>query len=305
MVHAIVGRSDSGEFRDGISESRFQEIRSAKQTCLLAVELAEKINLLIDNYYELEVELLRLAEGQRIWPKREHVQAMQERLLLDRRIINLLTSCRLYLDHSLHTASSLFGEGAPEYIAAKKRVCERYDDIFGFRFMEALRNHVQHRGLLVDTIGYWYSRVTQNDQNFLLYTVEPRLELSSLEEDPKFKRAILDEAKEQGNTIDLRQPIREYVECIWFLHRSLQSVIDERFRDRFALYRSIVEQYLQSASPTLYSVHAVKLDEQGRHVEDVALVDHLLEYYAILSEKNDKVAELTGSYASNHCERGK
>jgi hypothetical protein len=303
MTFTIEGLTDGREFREAIDDLRFQEIHCAKQTYVFALELAEKINLLIDNYYELEVELLKLAEGHRIWPRREHIHAMQERLLLDRRIVNLLTACRLYLDHSLHTASSLFGEPDPAYTSAKARAHTLYDESFGFRFMEELRNHVQHRGLLVDSIVYWYGHVVQDNQDCVQYTVEPRLELSSLEEDTKFKRTILQEAKENGKAIDLRQPIREYVAGVWSLHVSLQNEIDERLRDRFLLYRSIIAQYLQSGPPTPHAVYAVRLGEDGRRLEEIALVDHLIGYYDLLRDKNAKVPDLIRSYASNHCKQ--
>jgi len=103
MPHAIIGFYENVEkFHEELAPDRYRNILGAKETYMLAVDLEEKINLLIDNHHEFEVELLKLAEANRTWPKTEAMDAMQKRLLLDRRIVNLLSACRLYLDQSSH-----------------------------------------------------------------------------------------------------------------------------------------------------------------------------------------------------------
>src|SRR5437868_6592604 len=97
-----------------IEKQRFEEVKRAKATCLFAIDLEEKFALLLDNFAELEFELLRLAESSLIWPNRNHTESMQERLTLDRRIVNLLTACRLYLDQTDHGLSGLFGNPSPQ-----------------------------------------------------------------------------------------------------------------------------------------------------------------------------------------------
>jgi hypothetical protein len=115
MPYAIIGFHEKGEkFREELTPDRYRGILRSKETYMLAVDLEEKINLLIDNHHEFEVELLKLAEANRTWPKTEAMDAMQKRLLLDRRIVNLLSACRLYLDQSSHAMSSLFGAESTE-----------------------------------------------------------------------------------------------------------------------------------------------------------------------------------------------
>ena len=122
MPHAIIGFYENVEkFHEELAPDRYRNILGAKETYMLAVDLEEKINLLIDNHHEFEVELLKLAEANRTWPKTEAMDAMQKRLLLDRRIVNLLSACRLYLDQSSHAMSCLFGSESTELAAANER----------------------------------------------------------------------------------------------------------------------------------------------------------------------------------------
>ena len=137
-----------------IDKARFDEIKAAKTVCLFAVDLEEKLVLLLDNFAEFEFELLRIAEASLIWPKRDHQGSMLERLILDRRLVNLLTSCRLYLDQTDHGISEIFGNTSQQLADVKAIKNELYDSCFGYRFMEVLRNHVQHSGLPVHIIDY-------------------------------------------------------------------------------------------------------------------------------------------------------
>lgn len=121
-----------------IDKSRYEQVKTAKSSCLFALEIEEKFALLLDNYYEFECELLRLAEASLIWPHRDHQHSMQERLTLDRRLVNLLTACRLYLDQTDHGLSSLFGHSSRERDNVTRFKHELYEKHWGYRFMEAL-----------------------------------------------------------------------------------------------------------------------------------------------------------------------
>ena len=51
-----------------IDARRYEEVSSARATCLFAVEVEEKFALLLDNYFEFETELLGQAQREAIWP---------------------------------------------------------------------------------------------------------------------------------------------------------------------------------------------------------------------------------------------
>ena len=155
MKYTVYGYADKGVTRASLTHERYAEIRRAKKACLFGLELEEKFALLIDNLAEFEIELLRLAEAYLLWGFRgDHAESMQSRLCLDRRLANLLTACRLYLDQSDHGISTLFGKGSPELAGVKAFKNGLYDAHWGYRLMEALRNHVQHSGLIVHIISF-------------------------------------------------------------------------------------------------------------------------------------------------------
>lgn len=178
---------------------------------MLAAGLEEKIKLVLDNHDEFDAGLLRLAdEAKRLLAREtELINRMRARVLMNRRIVNVLTACRLYLDQSSHTISELFGDKSNEVSAAKQRRRAAYNRNLSYRFVEALRNHVPHRGLLVQCLSFRH----RHERGDVRFTVEPRLKLSELEEDSEFKRSVLEEVKAassrgpDGGEVDLHKPI--------------------------------------------------------------------------------------------------
>ena len=199
---------------------------------MLAAGLEEKIKLVLDNHDEFDAGLLRLAdEAKRLLAREtELINRMRARVLMNRRIVNVLTACRLYLDQSSHTISELFGDKSNEVSAAKQRRKAAYNRNLSYRFVEALRNHVQHRGLLVQCLSFRH----RHERGDVRFTVEPRLKLSELEEDSEFERSVLEEVKAassrgpDGGEVDLHKPIKEYLAAIWSLHVRMrrQSLMD-------------------------------------------------------------------------------
>ena len=108
---------------------------------------------------------------------------------------------------------------------AKEEKNSQYVKRLGFRFLEALRNHVQHRGFPIHQIYYSYQNVGTPDNLKLLHTVVPNTKLSVLEEDKKFKKEILNEMKanQDNDAIDIRPLIREYVEGIGKVHGRIRE----------------------------------------------------------------------------------
>src|ERR1039457_4034460 len=120
-----------------IEQRRYQEVKRARDICLLAVILEERFQLVLDNYAEWEGELLHQALGHLLWQTVRY-DSMQQRLALDRRLTNVLTAFRLYLDQTDNNIAEIFGNPSQELEGVKRLKNEMYDDCFGFRFLEAL-----------------------------------------------------------------------------------------------------------------------------------------------------------------------
>ncbi len=282
-----------------ITEEQFDATKDAKETCLHLIAFEERINLVLDNFNELECDLLTLAQNFLLRPDRSHGKAMSERLLLDRRLVNLLSACRLYLDQTDHTLSCLFGKECDERTKYNAERARYYDTHFGYRLLEALRNHVQHYSLAVGEITYTQGGATEPYDE---YTVKPQLDVAVLDENPDFKSSVMAELKSKGRSIDVRGPLRRYISCLTELHLFVRKLTAGKLKTARLKYCEDVKNFSTNSAgeevciPTLVSTDDSKMELP---VVKIPLPTRFLEYYDDLVKRRWRGDRLSNSFASN------
>lgn len=92
-----------------IDEAEYLHIKNARKNLLEILFLEEKLDLVTENFSEYETELLSIASRMMIFSKNDdHMAMSNERNLIGRRIVNLLSVGRMYTTQSLqHVGSTL------------------------------------------------------------------------------------------------------------------------------------------------------------------------------------------------------
>src|SRR6266568_8586642 len=160
---------------ESISAEEFAAIQASTNDLLIALGAEEKFAIVADNLNEFEHELLRATQNHILSSDSGYVLAMNVRREIDRRLVNLLSACRLYFDQIAHLVSSAFGSTSPEEKRVNDKRHDLYDQSFGYRIMEALRNYLQHRGLPIENISFNRHRVESAGGVFWEASVIPRL----------------------------------------------------------------------------------------------------------------------------------
>lgn len=274
-----------------IDELHYQTIKKARDNCLLAVVLEERLQLVLDNFKDWEVELLSIAQEFLIWRTVEDV-AMQQRLTLDRRLTNVLTAFRLYLDQTDHNLSQAFGNPSPELEGIKQLKRSMYDRCFGYRFLEALRNHVQHCGLPVQEISVNPGFVGSNSDNFgrpVQYFVIPYTTFDILSTSQVFKKATLDEIKALGDKIDLRRPIRQYVSCIIELHHAVRNVFTNIVTASRISFSNALDDFSEMEGQKILHPKLECCNDSGEVEEAIELIPDFLERYDSLCQRSSNL----------------
>ncbi len=129
-----------------IDETKYAKLAHAQKALLHALYIEEKLYLLLENFVEYEGELLSVGLSRMVFQRNDYTEFRDDVSLINRRLVNLLSACRAYLDSLLHHVNQICSPSKDESATLKKAKSEQYDSIFGYRVMEELRNHVQHRG---------------------------------------------------------------------------------------------------------------------------------------------------------------
>jgi hypothetical protein len=137
-----------------ITEEQAMDARRAHRALNAAFALEETYDLLVSNFLELDQESLCDAARYFVQESRNYEEFFEERARAIRRIVNLLTAARLYLDHVPQHLSECASNPEDAVGEFKKATAIQFDSRYSYRFMEALRNHVQHSGLAVHVVSH-------------------------------------------------------------------------------------------------------------------------------------------------------
>lgn len=91
-----------------ITANEYARIVAALNRIYLAADIEEKLDLLLENYFEYERDVLELALRDNLFRGLDYSRERGETQLVNRRTVNLLAAARLYIDQLKHAASQYF-----------------------------------------------------------------------------------------------------------------------------------------------------------------------------------------------------
>lgn len=288
-----------------ITKNEYEAIQQAREGLLECLFMEEKFDLLIENYFEFETTLLEIATRNMIRHRQDYRSIHLERNLTDRRIVNLLSAGRVYIDHTKqHVHRILPGESSAK-LNVNAAFSHQYDTRFGYRCMEALRNHVQHRGFPVHTTTFERQWVEHEGRRLMLFAISPCLEPERLREDGEFKKVVLEEMEAKSRKIDLKALVRDYVEGLSEVHSTIRQSLHDLVQEWEGVLRSTIARY-QSANPEegIIGLAAIKRQHDGTHKETIPVFTEFIEQRLYFETKNDVLTNLTKRFVTSEVVEG-
>jgi hypothetical protein len=139
-----------------IAKDEFAELKRTQGRLTSVLDIETTFDLLLENYTEFEQDFLCLILRSSLFGEEgERLEVYQE---MNRRLMNLLSSARLYLDQILQELSSFYGNDSKQTETFKKATSTEYDTSLAYRALEALRNHAQHFGFPVHAVTIRFER---------------------------------------------------------------------------------------------------------------------------------------------------
>jgi hypothetical protein len=208
-----------------VDDDRARAIREAVSSLVHALAIEEKYTLVLENFEEWERELLNSALSRSLFMSEDWSEHITELNRLNRRLANLLSLCRLYTDQVRHDLSTLFGRRSQIALSFNTASTRERSARLGFRVMEEIRNHMQHRSLPIHVVGYRLQRRDIAGRNLLESTVAAVLLPKQLREDRDFDTSILAELEALGERVELAPLVREYIAGLAGIHGNLRTLL--------------------------------------------------------------------------------
>ncbi|WP_061848511.1 hypothetical protein [Bradyrhizobium sp. DOA1] len=254
---------------------------------ITAVE--ENYESLIENYVEWESAISQHTLQQMISFRADYDQLQAARKLIARRLANLLTSARLYLDTLPKAIKKIFAadDAAEMEAKVKQETNLQYDACLAYRVMEALRNYAQHAALPihgVTTHALW-DRVDQPTS--MTFAVLPTVDRERLAQDGQFKKSVLLEISQLGQ-IEFKPMVREYIEGVSAVHDKFRKMTDSKRRAWVAQLATSEARFTSCVPNPQYPapLSILPIDEDGTQAgEPVYISGPMVEYLEHMQKK--------------------
>ena len=285
-----------------IDATRYAELTDAITIELVALDIEARFDLLVRNYEEFERELITLTLAQMVRGSPTESSMFAARRHLVRRLVNLLSTARLYIDQTMHAVSSSPVDLGCTKVQAKAEFSKQHDKSVGYRIMEALRNHIQHCSEPTNAISY-PSQIEgrEEDEPLWSFGLDLMLDMESLRRDKCFKKRVLREIESLQRTAEQRDLIlfvRQYVEGLGHVQEQLRGLIQSAVDDADeAVDKAVTDWKNVGHGPG--GCFAVKFLEDSTAEEPVYVSHGAKEKRAELVAENGSFANLSRRFVSS------
>ncbi|NIA12043.1 MAG: hypothetical protein GWP10_20555 [Nitrospiraceae bacterium] len=277
-----------------ISESEYYALQKARNILSNALEIEEKYEIVISNYLDFEQEILNATTKYMIREHLDYSDFFEVRLGFNIRLVNLLTAVRLYVDQLNQNVTECLNGNKKAKDDVKKLFSKEYDENLYYRFMEALRNYVQHRGIPVHWTQQNSRWTSLDDDGMIEYSIELASQRIYLEEDKKMKKSVLAEIDDK---VDLKAATRCYVESISRVHDAERGMISDAIDCSRKLIEEAHRKYAQEYTDSLVGLSACKLDGH-KQISSIPLLLDWDDVRVSLQKRNKKLTNLSKRYAT-------
>lgn len=286
----------SGSYSVSLTKSEHDEILQARNSLLNTLYIEEAFDILIDNYLDFETTLLQSAFSQMI--RLPTVAGFQsERRLFNRKLINLLSTGKAYVDSTDQKVCIIFGRRSKERDKITTKKSKAKDTNHGYRFMEELRNYSQHRGWPIHGLVYHNELVGEDIANGKLRTnVAPYSSTKFLEEDSRL-RTLLSELGTKGEDFDIIPLVREYVEVLADIHKEVRETLQPRTQKSEEVILATINRFEQESGGR--SVGLELTSENGDKFTTVYVIKELVTSRQELERKNQNLINLPKRFVTS------
>ena len=251
-----------------LCDDDFEKIASACGKMENVLYLEEKFAFLIENHRELEIEALKNTVMKCAWSPKEWSDWVSDTHLFNRRIVNLLTTTRLYTDQTPQHLACVFGKASTEVKMFNDLLSAKYDSSFAYRLLDAIRNYSQHAGLPLHGL-YRYEKVLDKKQrdSTWFHCIGFMLETKKVLADAKFKKSVAMEIEQEAkDRIDLRPLILEYVGLLAETHEEIRKHISPHVEVWSGVIQKAIDDYGHPPASYGLGLALVEQESEGRFV---------------------------------------
>jgi len=257
-----------------ISQQERLSLQKADNQLNHALDVEEKYDVTIQNYLEFETSIIEEAVHDLVRARRSTVESKRSRQLLGRRLSNVLSSARLYVETLKHHSKEILTSDPIAFDRIEEAQREQYDKSLDYRLIEALRNYAQHHALPVHGL---IGPASQDDRNLMNHGIVPYVDPDLLREDNNFKAQVLKELPIDGDVVTLKPVLRSYIESLGAIQKvfreQTETSLVAAFRCMLSARQRFVDRFPNEGT---FALAAASIDEHDNYIGEISYIDAAL-----------------------------
>jgi hypothetical protein len=283
---------DGTDFVDvEVGERDYHDARDCRSFFLTKNKIEEKFNLVLENYIDLERELLSISFMKAVQFGVSWSEGADLRQVVNRKLSNLLSSCRAYLDQTRRALKHRYGSRSDQLVGFKEETHSQYESRLGYRLMEGLRNHAQHCELPVSSITLSKHREPRKGAD-RINSIRISASLDDLRSAGKVKNDVLDEVAVENDSIHLSPYVRDYVTGLIKVQMRVRALLKDETKNQLAAFERLVGKMPESDRRHYKAIRWKSVTDGGRMEEEVVLLEEFLSRTKELERRNMYPGEL-------------
>lgn len=281
-----------------LERTEFEAITKAKEQLIGVLEIEQKLDLLLSNYLEYEQTLLEITLERMIHFSATWSDFRKDNLLINRRLANLLSSARSYVDQMKRAVNRLYGRHSRQAAMLDSSFAQASLNSFAYRFLKGLRDYAQHAQLPVKTIKYPHTLEHDRSDTPIRCRIVPLLLPDTLQDGWDRRNPDLKEAANLGKEIPLTPLVREYVSTMGQIHEDLREQMEKDVLGWRSIYCAVLDRARAPFEGKLTGLGVVAQEKPGIWEESHQIFEDLSKESEYLARKNRFLGNLSRLYVS-------
>jgi hypothetical protein len=255
-----------------LSADEYADVLHSRSVINESLLIEEAFGYVVDNLLELEATLHRRTVAGICSPASSWAEAMNDVHDISRRVINLLATCRAYVDSTKRRLRDLFGETHALTLQFDDELRETWDRRFEYRLADALRNHALHSSMPIGGVKSQGKVVAESSSSPLQVERTILLMLNDeITENRHVSGRVRREAEAKQDTTDVRALLNIYISLLGQVHLNLRERLKEEVEKATAVVAQALERYAQATRQEEIGIVLRKTGENEQDTRDHAL----------------------------------
>lgn len=277
-----------------ISREEFETIELSKDLYFRIIRIEEYFDAVLEDYAELEETLSHYGIRHLVFHSFEfHLM----RNVINRRLLHLLSTARLYRDGLLKHGKTLLKNG-DAFQQIKNELNDSTQQPMEFRIVEALRNYSQHEDFPISSMttgSQWEIHNETREKKRGAHYLTVNIDASEISKQRKLPTDVRDALVEMGPNAEMICHIRKYVEHLGSIHAEFRKLVNGPESQWEKTMRNAMGSFQRSADDIAlpFLVYATKRRPNGTEIQ---LFEDFFERLVLLRQKNGIQATLSKRY---------